>query len=318
MGFVTKKVKSQTLGEYLASCRERSTFSLPEVSLLTRIQPKYLSALEEGRLRDLPSEVYVKGFLRSLARVYRVEDKDFLDQFEDEIRISRNAELLPMDSTKPKFHFSRFVLSPKTLTISVAVLLGLVSLGYLYFQVSSLSRPPKLEVYSPEADGTVNSSLFLIRGQTEPGASISLNGQPIVVDVNGEFRENLSLGPGSNELVIKAVNKFGKETVVKRSLVLQEKEIAGSFTSEEGVLANGGLTLEIMIGSQVAWIYLEADGIEKYSGTMLPNARKTVTAKDSIILTTGNAGATRVFLDGKDLGILGKEGEVIRDVEFTK
>ncbi|KKW29338.1 MAG: hypothetical protein UY73_C0022G0006, partial [Parcubacteria group bacterium GW2011_GWA2_52_8] len=45
--------------------------------------------------------------------------------------------------------------------------------------------------------------------------------------------------------------------------------------------------------------------------------RRRITAKTKIVLTTGDAGSTRATLNGQDLGVLGKEGEVIRDIEFT-
>lgn len=320
MNFTTKRVKTQTLGEYLASLRQKSGLPLSEIAKISQVQPKYLIALEQGFLERLPPPVYVKGFLKSLAKIYGVEPQILLQQYLAEHEIAHNVKILAESKPKLPVAIPRFILNPKTLTFGAVVLLGLLSFGYLYFQVSSLNRPPKLEVFSPEKDGIMNSSLLLVLGKAEPGSSVTLNNQPIIADANGEFRENLSLAPGSNQLVIRAVNKFGRETVLTRSIIYQEKEIAGVSTSSEASLADEvreGLTLEVIIGDQAAWIYLEADGVEKYSGTMLPNSRRLIEASERIVLTTGNAGYTRVILSGEDLGILGKEGEVIRDIEFT-
>ncbi|MBI4050559.1 MAG: DUF4115 domain-containing protein [Candidatus Doudnabacteria bacterium] len=315
MSFITKKVKTESLGEYLQVLRKRTGLPVSEISKVSQVQPRYLQALEEGRFQDLPAAVYIKGFLKSLAAVYRIDVNILLNQFAAEHEIAHNVETLKKPVPKLPITIPRFVLNPKTLTIAAVALLGFLSLGYLYFQISSLNRPPKLEVFSPERDVAVNSSLLLVKGETEPGSSVFLNNQPIVADANGEFRENLSLAPGPNQLVIKAINKFGQESAVSRSIVLNEKEIAGSSTVGSPLAA--GLNLEVVIGEQATWIYLEADGIEKYSGTMLPNSRQTIKASDKIVLTTGNAGNTRVILDGKDLGTLGKEGEVVKDIEFT-
>lgn len=306
------------MGEYLQSCRSHLGLSLQDAAKLSQVQPKFIVALEEGRFRDLPAAVYVRGFLRSLAQVYRVTAVGLLEQFAAESQISANlqASAAP-EPPGGRFVFRRFILSPRTAMLLGAVILAIVSLSYLYFQISSLGRAPRLQVFSPESDLVTSSGSLLVRGQTEPGASVFLNNQALVSDSgSGEFRENLSLGPGPNRLVIKAVNQFGRETVVTRSVNFQEKEIAGSFTSIE----NPGeeLVLEVLIGPGSAWIYLEADGIEQASGTMLPNSRKAIAAKDKIVLTTGNAGSTRAIFKGKDLGVLGKEGEVIRDIEFTK
>lgn len=315
--FTTLKVKTQTLGEYLRECRQRLNFTEIDVAKFANVQPKYLRFLEEGRFRDLPAEVYVKGFLRSLANIYHVDAEDLLRQYAHEQEISKNLEF-ESKITMTRFSAPKFIFSPKTLTIGGLVLLGLMSLTYLYFQVSSLGRPPKLEIVSPVSDTQVASGALTVEGKTEAGASVYLNNQAVAVDANGVFRENLTLGSGTNILTIKSVNKFGKQTVLTRTILYQEKEIAGVATGTPEIVSFGDLLLEIMIESGAAWISVEADGVEKFAGTMLQGSQKLVSATEKLVLTTGNAGSTRVKLNGKDLGILGKEGEVIRDIEFTR
>jgi len=36
-----------------------------------------------------------------------------------------------------------------------------------------------------------------------------------------------------------------------------------------------------------------------------------------LLCTSANAGSTKVNYNGKDLGVMGRSGEVIRNVEFT-
>ena len=320
--FITKAVKTKTLGEFLQACRANLGLTLEDVASVARVQPKYLLALEEGRFGELPAEVYVKGFLTSLSQIYRVDTRKLWQQYLAEHEVVRNLELSPK-AAKPPLTMPRFILSPKTLTILGVAVLGFLSLAYLYFQISSLSRPPYLAVSSPATDGIVQSGLLVVSGSTEPGAEVYLNGQPIVVDVNGNFRENLSLGRGTNMLTIRAVNKFGRETVVARQLVLLEKAIAGSFTDATGsgdvATSNAPfVTVEVKIGPTASWISLESDGQEIYEGTMLAGATKKITAREMIRLTTKNAGSTRVLVNGKDFGKLGKDDETIKDIEFTR
>lgn len=318
MMFKTKKVKSQTLGEYLRACRDRSGLSLSQITKFSQVQSKFILALEEGRYADLPDLVYVKGFLKSLGRLYAVSADKLLVQYAAEQEIANHIERAEANLTQPSFAAPKFIFSPKTLVLGSLIVLGLVSVAYLYFQVSSLSRPPRLEISSPEDDLTTNQAVLLVEGATEPGSSVYLNNQMIVVDAQGEFRENLSLTPGSNLLTIRAVNKFDKISSVTRTIIYKEKAIAGAATGTAPILEEATLVLEVVMAEKAAWISIEADGAEKYSGTMLPHSRQTISAAEKIVLTTGNAGTTRVILGGEDLGILGKEGEVIRDIEFTK
>lgn len=310
MNFQTKKVNTQDLGEYLVAARKRVNLSVEDVFRFTKIQPKYILALEEGRLRDLPDKVYSKGFLRQLAKVYRVDQNKLLAQFADESGIESNLRMLPQEKASSLTPIMpRFVLSPKTITILLVSFLGLLSFAYLYFQVSSLNRPPYLEISSP-AEEVADSGLLNVAGRTEPGSQVYLNGQPIVVRADGNFKESLSLGLGTNQLVIKSVNKFGRETELVRQVVYLKKEIAGTRTAKV-------LMLALKIGPSSSWIELAVDGRVEYSGTMAAGTEKLVAAKEKIRLSTGNAGATRVILNGDDLGVLGKEGEVLKNIEFT-
>lgn len=318
MSFTTKKVKSQTLGEFLRACRDRSGLSLSDIAKFSQVQPKNILALEEGRYEDLPDAVYVKGFLRSLSQVFHVPLGKLLLQYAAEQEIAEHIEKVQTESKIGSFSTPKFVFSSKTLVIAGLALFGFLSMSYLYFQVSSLKRPPRLEIFSPKTDLTTGGAVLLVHGTTEPGSSVYLNDQMIVVDAKGEFRENLSLAPGTNLLTIRAVNKFDKSNSASRTIVYQEKEIAGTATGTSQFVGEEKLTLEVLTNEQAAWIYLESDGVEKYVGTMLPHSRQSIAALEKIVLTTGNAGTTRVILNGKDLGILGKDGEVIRDIEFTR
>ena len=318
--FSTKQVSTKDLGEYLAECRSQLGMSLPEAAKLSQIQPKYILAFEEGRFHDLPAEVYAIGFLKKLASLYAADGADIVSQYRSERGIMENLAVINEPKKKNDFSFTGFVLSPKILTIAGIAALALSSLVYLYFQVNSLHRPPPLEIALPAEDGTVSSSLMLVTGKTEPGSSVFLNNQEIVVDSAGNFRENLTLGSGTNQLVIRSVNKFSKESVVTRSVVFTEKEIAGISTAEnaEAHPFTAGAELNLTIGPEAAWIRVEADGREEYAGTMLKGATRQFQAQNKIVVTTGNAGSTRVTWNGKDLGVLGKEGEVIRDIEFAR
>ena len=291
--------------------------SVVEIARLAKIQPKYLLALESGEYENLPSPVYVKGFLKSLSGIYGISLSNLLVQYEAEKGLLQNLE--PLERDTQQVPVRQFVFSPKTLTLAGLAVLGALSLSYLYFQVSSLHRPPSLVVISPEADGMMDTSLVVLKGHTEPGAAVYLNNQPLVVDVNGNFQENLSLAPGTNLLAIKSVNKFGKENTVTRAVAVVDKRIAGlsdSATTTPPVTA--GIEFELIVGAQPAWVSLSVDGEQLYSGTMLAGATRTVHANEKMVLSTSNAGSMRVIMNGKDLGFLGKDGETLEDVEFSK
>lgn len=307
--FIKKTVKLQDLGERLRVMREKLRLSPEDIRRVGKIQPKYLLALETGEVRDLPATVYVKGFLRTLAQIYHVPATPLLDQFVEEREIRDNT-LPPLDLVpKSKLAIPKFVLSPKLITISGVAFFGILSLGYLYFQISSLARPPRIELAEPLAE-TVSTGLLTVSGKTERGASVYLNNAALVVDATGNFSEALSLGLGANTLTIRAVNKFGQETVLTKQIMYAEQEIAGASTAE--------VVLLVSIEKRATRLEVVADGAAVFAGELAQGEQKVFNAAQKISLTTYDAGATRVSLNGKPLGVLGKTGETIANIEFTK
>lgn len=53
------------LGEHLRALRGSAGASLADMAVSTRISERYLAALEEGAVDELPAPVFVKGFIRS-------------------------------------------------------------------------------------------------------------------------------------------------------------------------------------------------------------------------------------------------------------
>jgi cytoskeletal protein RodZ len=302
--FKTKAVKIETLGDYLGKIRKQLNFDIKAVSTLAQIKPEYIQKLEQGKYSDLPAEVYIRGFLKNLASVYHIEEQILIDQYEKERGFEPVAKPVKPESRK-------FSLTPKTIILVTSLVLAVVFLGYVIWQVRSVLTPPYLEITDPVSDITVSGSSFVITGKVEVGAEVMINNQAISnIDKNGQFSESLFLSSGLNIVEIVAKNKFGKTSKITRQI---NAEVPKTQETAEKLPIN--VTLEI--GPESAWIYLEVDGVVAQKGTMLPGATKTVSGKDDVLLTSANAGSTRVIYNSKDLGKLGREGEVIRNVEFT-
>ena len=69
------------LGNSLREARARHGLDLPQVELATKIRAKYLRALEDEVFEILPSETYVKGFLRSYAEFLGLDGQLYVDEY---------------------------------------------------------------------------------------------------------------------------------------------------------------------------------------------------------------------------------------------
>ena len=85
------------------------------------------------------------------------------------------------------------------------------------FRFSHGLRPLPMEDHTPP-DLTVQPArqmgqLFIVEGQTEPGATVTINGESVDVDADGHFRKAVEAhSAGWNDLVVDAVDPAGNRT----------------------------------------------------------------------------------------------------------
>jgi hypothetical protein len=302
--FKTKPVKIDTLGGYLKRIREQLNLDIKTASILTQIKPRYLESLEAGDWDSLPSDVYTRGFIKSLGRVYNLDERVLVEQYEKEHGFN------PKIPNQKKENKIKINFTPKTIIVLASLFIGVAAVGYVGSQVRSVLAPPLLELSEPSGDVTIQGNSLVVSGRAEIGADVTINEQVVMTDKNGQFNESLILSPGLNVIEIVAVNKFERESRLTRRISAELPQVPVS----EPQLP---ISVTVEVGPESAWIYLEADGVVAQRGTMLPGSKKTLFAAESIILTSANAGATKVIYNGKDLGVMGRPGEVIRNVEFT-
>ncbi|MDR0899067.1 MAG: helix-turn-helix domain-containing protein [Lactobacillaceae bacterium] len=71
----------QGIGKRLSQARESLGLSLDEVASRTRIQVKYLEALEQGNVEDLPGSFYVKAFIRQYANTVKIDPNTIFEKY---------------------------------------------------------------------------------------------------------------------------------------------------------------------------------------------------------------------------------------------
>jgi cytoskeletal protein RodZ len=86
------------VGATLRQARAQRRLTLAQVSEQTKIQPWVLEAMEEDRLQDLMSPVYVKGFLTTYARFLQVAPGPLLAEVPWPALPAQEAEPLPPPS----------------------------------------------------------------------------------------------------------------------------------------------------------------------------------------------------------------------------
>ena len=333
-GFTKKRVGTLTLGEKLKKLRSDKRISLGEVSRVTKIRLEYLECLEDGRYQGLPADVYVRGFLKSYGEFLLVDEENLIRLYEKEKGIKKNLEKSKTGAegeVKMKtINLSIFVFTPKKIALFLLPILVLALFFYLYREVGSLTDTPRLIILAPLNNSEVKENTVKLEGKTDKDVRVLVNDQIILVSDEGKFSENLSMQPGINIIHVRAVNKFQKETaenITVRATFEENNTVdEANKTDEEATLSNAqmddtatqAVQIELRVSPGPVWVSVEADGNLVFSGEILSGAVQTFTAHDQIKIGSGMANATYIKLNGKDLGALGTESGVARDVIFAK
>jgi cytoskeletal protein RodZ len=83
---------TESFGSCLRRAREKRQLTLREVAGATKIPRTTLELLEAGNLDELPAAVFVRGFIRSYARMVGTDEAEPLHGFERAINARRDAE----------------------------------------------------------------------------------------------------------------------------------------------------------------------------------------------------------------------------------
>ena len=80
--------------------------------------------------------------------------------------------------------------------------------------------PPPLRILAPTSPIVVKSPVKIV-GETEPGASVTVNGEPVHVDAAGRFTITLKLNPGRTPLKIESIDRAGNKLEDQLALEMQ-------------------------------------------------------------------------------------------------
>lgn len=141
------------VGEELRDARHSLGVSLEEMADQLRINRRYLAALEEGRVRDLPGVAYATGFVRSYATMLGLDAPDMVRRF----REGAGMATAPKDLVFPEPVPDRGV--PAGAIIMVGTVLAIAGYAGWYYWSGSSTRtvdevpalPPRLEQSAREA-----------------------------------------------------------------------------------------------------------------------------------------------------------------------
>ena len=278
-------VDFDSLGSYLRQERERQQVSLQEIAAATKIQLKFLEALEHDAYDQLPAPPFVVGFLRAYAQYVALDPETVLTAYRSLHRAPEPPEVAPRPVPTPPPSSQRGQLIRLGVFLAVfGVITGLV------LHELRRGQPTRSPVASFPA---------VLPGQAEktpdaPGPVTPVVSRPEPPAARGEPSPGLTALGASEAAALPAPRTAGGGTDSPGALVLQATAVAAT------------------------WLQVEIDGDKRHALLLASGKSVQWEASERFRLTVGNVRGIRLALNGQEISLQSGRSNVRRDMLLTR
>lgn len=270
------------LADQLKKARLKKGISLQQMAAITRIDFKFLEAIDNGNFGFLP-ELYVKAFIKQYAKAVDLDEQETIKKFED----AKAGKAIEDDEPK--------------------------SLLEQKIEIDKTQQETEKEKLTPIYDGSSPPS-------KTPAKKDSLKNNLrvityVVVIVLIGVIVFFAFFNRSSTIVVEELpyEKVLEET--KNRYQVKEDTVEPSPIT----ISSDSLTLQFANADSLdsAWVMVIYDDLRKEDFLLYPKNIKTVYATDNFKFTLGNSGVILLRLDNQLLNFEGKRGSV-RHYQVTK
>lgn len=204
------------IGESLTEFRVGKNYSRRIVSQKTKIKEEFIGLIEEENWSALPEFAVVLGFVRNIASAVDMP----VDKAVALLRRDYPSVGKPMPP-KPDI-VNKFLWTPRMTFVAGVGVIVVALLGYLVFEYFQFVKPPTLVVSSPYENEVVRSLEIEVIGATDSDATVVVNGQPLVIDQVGSFRQTLEITKETQTLNFEAVSRSGRKNSLVRKIKIEK------------------------------------------------------------------------------------------------
>lgn len=326
------------LGDKLREAREQQNLTYKDIEKGTSIRALYIEYIENGNYDELPGDVYTKGFIRSYANFLKLNPNELVQEFIAERRggaapsaapsaPQTQAPAAPAHPTRPE---TKPAVKPAAPAPKAAAPKAPAESAPKAEQPAPKAAPkakqpepvqpkaapapqkqaepqqaPAHPAPQPEAVKTAAPKKRPARSE-KPAAKYDFD-EPkrsntkliaivaIILVVLAGAAYALS---GSDDSASKAPAQQQTQQAAPEPKTYDDVEVTATFSAD-------------------CWLEVKADGKTIYEGTLKKGDSQTWKGQDKVTVRVGDAGAVSFFVNGKDLGKAGKDGQVANKT-FTK
>lgn len=291
--------------------------SLEEISSATKISMRILDAIEREDFAKLPGGIFSRSFIRSYARYLGLDEDRVVAEFQLAAQPQTDFDLHRMAAGNTRFGRP----GERRTLIATVVAIVLLLTGYLLFRYSRRAAeapaPPLPAVVTttppaaapaapvtPPAATSADTTAGALGTPLAPGAQAAPSAAPPAVGTPG-------MPPAATPSTTPAGVANPKDQPAAGSNPPAPSAPPAATAQNIKPGADGDLVLQVA-ATERAWVGIDADGKTVLQRVLNPNEVQTLHAQKAFDVTTGNALAVILTLNGETLKPLGRRGEVKR------
>jgi len=287
-----------TVGQDLRTARLRRGDDLASVSRVLKIRKDHLEALEEDRIEALPGRTYAVGFIRSYADYLGLDAVQCVERFKAEIAGRSDASVTPITVIDEDAEHRM----PHGWKIMAGVVVVLVLYGAYQLAASAdkmLSEPtvaPAPVVQRPVAHKVAPAPLAVTQPLTHP------------LDTSLSTGDGTAAGQAAPTTDQNAATTTPAAVPPPAAQPLPQGQVYGDTSKPARVVLRAREATRILIQGPDGRVY-QNRLLKPGDSYRMPNI-------PGLTLTTPNAGAVEVSLDGSPMGVAGHNQETIEALSF--
>ena len=164
----------ESLGSILTTARKRHGLTIEQVAAELRVESRYLEALEENRLEIFAAPVFVKGYLRHLAKRFGLEYDSLLRRYTEQT----DARDAPVTYAEP-------IQKPNTLLVLLLIGALILVLGIPAFWFTWVSRDSLSEIISSDEESPLPAEVQAVPEETADLPDPGIAAEPIQSPLTG-------------------------------------------------------------------------------------------------------------------------------------
>jgi hypothetical protein len=203
--------KQNDLGEALVDLMKSKGVGPQKLSSATDVPKRFIDAILQGDLDKLPPRPYIRGYLFKISSALGA-DSDSLWQ------VYRSSTETLSSGEKDKLPTNRYAIKRLNPTVIVFGLCALLLIALVGANMNRIIGKPALSVTVPES---TDQDVLRVDGVINPRDRLTLNGELIYTDEEGNFTKDVQMEFGLNTLEFRVKRYLGRETVLLKQVFYQ-------------------------------------------------------------------------------------------------